>query len=62
MDEKEQEEALRNKRLLWIMGLAFFWELVARPLLGIICPQMELPPSLIRELLQLANMASGLPL
>lgn len=60
MDEKEREEARRNRRLLYIFGFAIFWELLGRPLAGLICPHMELPPSLIRELVQLSNMLSGM--
>lgn len=61
MDDKELAEAARNRRLLWICAFALIWELFVRPLLGILFPGIELPPSLLREILNLAGALNGLP-
>lgn len=60
MDDREQAEALRNRRLLWLCGFVLAWELIGRPMLALYVPDLELPPSLLRELLQVASTLSGL--
>ena len=61
MDDKERERALLNERLLWLMGFALLWELLGRPLLMKAFPDVDLPPSLLREVLSMASSLSGLP-
>ena len=60
MDERERELARRNARLLWLFIFAFLWELLGRPIFGICFPGIELPPSLLRELLRLASGMEGI--
>ena len=56
----EQAEAIRNRRLLLLCGFVLAWELLGRPILAVLVPDLELPPSLLRELVQTAGMLSGL--
>lgn len=53
MDEKGAQEERRNRRLLYVFGFVLVWELLGRPFLAHLCPTHELPPSLIREILNL---------
>lgn len=53
MDMRERGESLGSRRLLLICVFVLVWELLGRPFLAHLCPEHELPPSLIRELVEM---------
>lgn len=60
MDMNNGDRVARGQRAFTLCAAALVWELLARPFLGICFPDLDLPPSFLREALVLLDRLSEL--